>query len=1504
LSNSTNTSFHELDNFAKKAVLQNKELINFENITFEKVKIESDVMDLKSSANGILIVTMKDKENKNTFSEKFLQGFSEVFDHIKKCADYKAVILTGYDNYFSCGGTKEGLSIILNGEGKFTDFQIYTLPLDAEIPVIAAMQGHGIGGGLAIGMFCDEIIFSEESIYTANFMQYGFTPGTGATLIFPERLGYNFGKEILFSARQYKGLDLKEHGINYQVLPRNEVLNYAINLCNNLSLLSRQELIEMKKSASKELRSKIQDVFKKELIMHEKTFVGNNDVQERIEKFYKNSHDLEETKTDNEVHESMTLKDDQKKKDKEYLEIIKKKIRKVLGKELFLQEGQIEDDKSFIDMGMDSIIGVTFVKNIGIEFNLKVPATQIYSNPTINDLMQYVLKEGKKHGLFSDKEQKKEQRVEKNIVHNFGSPIKRKRRFENRFEFNKTKNEALGEMKQEETKIAIIGISGRYPNAKNIEEYWENLKYGKDCISEVPIDRWDWREYYSDDRTKPGNHNGKYGGFIDDIDKFDPLFFNISPKEAETIDPNERLFLETVWNLFESSGYTKKELLNKYQAKVGVYVGVMYQQYLSELNLSLFSSIANRISYYFNLQGPSIAIDTMCSSSIVAIHMACESLKRGETQLAVAGGVNLSIHPSKYLGLSMIQLLGSHPGCRSFNDGDGFLPAEGVGAVLLKPLSKAIQDNDNIMAVITSTSINNGGHGNGYKVPNLSMQAKIIEDNLKKSVIDPRTISYVEAATNGSSLGDVIEFDALNEVFKKYTNDINFCSIGSAKSNIGHAEAASGMSQLTKVILQMRHEKLVPTVIKTTINPNLDFNGSPFYLQREFEEWKRPIIKIEGKEKVYPRRALINSFGAGGTYANLIMEEYISESENNNSSALESKPQIMIFSAKNIDRLKVQIEQLLSFLENNSYVSLSDLAYTLQVGREEMQYRMAIIANNMVELKKSLKTYIDLKEEKKEIEMDAQFFLGDMKNNTIETKELFTSDITEYIIKDSLKNSQLTKLALLWTRGISIPWERIHENKNTKRITLPTYPFDKKRYWLTIRQDSFLNAINEVFDEKIDQESQSAITDNHPVVEIISKILGIENDKIDYNTPLIDYGFDSIFYTQLLHNIQTHIDPEFSFDKLQSCKTTQELINILPYVNSASQQSQIYKNKTYPELIHLNQIKHGKQVFWFHGGFGGVQIYRFIAKKSKRPFYGIEPKGMTTNESPIQGIKSMASHYIQIIRSVQPEGPYDLGGYSLGGTIAYEIARQLQESDQEIKTLTMIDTLYDPKIIINTDILDDTEENKKLIFKNSSLQIINMLLSAANVKENETYNQLLISRNEVDVSLDEPEFIKQLINHYLNRIKKVNKGLQKSESQIEDQLREMIIRFADVYIKFEAEKYSVLPLRKPDEICCYYFRNKSGLFMGEETSYFALISHRDDLSKTDYWKGWEEQMPNFHLMDVDSSSHTTMLNESKVVETILEFCGNLYSENGISAEYLNSFKKKVIEEHVKMNKAK
>ncbi|GAX60248.1 beta-ketoacyl synthase [Candidatus Scalindua japonica] len=613
--------------------------------------------------------------------------------------------------------------------------------------------------------------------------------------------------------------------------------------------------------------------------------------------------------------------------------------------------------------------------------------------------------------------------------------------------------------------IAIIGVSGRYPGARDLQEFWENLKSGRDCITEIPRERWDHSKYYDADKSTMDKIHSKWGGFIDDVDKFDPLFFNISPREAEFIDPQERLFLETVWETLEDAGYTREFLNarngNGLPGNVGVYAGVMYEEYqlfgveegLKGRVMALSgspSSIANRVSYFCDFHGPSMAVDTMCSSSLTTIHLACQSLKTGDCELALAGGVNVSIHPNKYIGLTQGKFISSKGRCESFGQGgDGYVPGEGVGCVLLKPLQKAIDDGDHIYAVVKGTAVNHGGKTNGYTVPNPNAQGTVIGDAIKESRVNPRHISYIEAHGTGTSLGDPIEITGLSKAYQTFTDDSQFCVIGSAKSNIGHCESAAGIAGLTKVLLQLKYRKLVPSLHSETLNPNIDFSQTPFVVQQEFAEWERPVIKENGQEKECPRIAGISSFGAGGSNAHVIVEEYVSEGSPDSGLIEENaaRPVLMVLSARNGERLKNYAERLLRFIEGREQretecFNLSDIAYTLQVGREAMDSRMAFLVNDEKGLINKLGSFAAGKDDIDDC------YTGEVKRNK-ETLTVFTADddIKEAIDKWVAKG-KLGKLAELWTRGLVLDWDLLYGEQRPKRVSLPTYPFARERYWV------------------------------------------------------------------------------------------------------------------------------------------------------------------------------------------------------------------------------------------------------------------------------------------------------------------------------------------------------------------------------------------------------------------------------------------------------------------------
>lgn len=622
--------------------------------------------------------------------------------------------------------------------------------------------------------------------------------------------------------------------------------------------------------------------------------------------------------------------------------------------------------------------------------------------------------------------------------------------------------------------IAIIGLSGRYPMAENIDVFWENLKAGRDCVTEAPLARWDFEEFYSSD---PGNSEGKscckWGGFLDEIDKFDPLFFKISPKEAQLMDPQERLFLETAWAVFEDAGYTRKRLKKKYRENSGGHVGVFvgattfsYQLFGPDewrkgnmiIPTSMPWSIANRVSYVMELQGPSITVDTACSSSLTAIHLAKESILRGECSLAIAGGVNVYTHYSKYIGLSQMQMLSPTGKCRSFGDAaDGFVPGEGVGAILLKPLAAAVRDSDRIYGVIKGSALNHGGKTNNYTVPNPVAQAELILRTLEKAGVDPGEISCLEAHGTGTSLGDPIEISGLAGAFRERSPDTDipekYCSLGSVKSNIGHLEAAAGIAGVTKVLLQLKYRQLVPTLHSKQVNANLDLSGTPFYLQHDLAEWSPRKAGRKNKDRVSRRRAGVSSFGAGGSNAHLILEEYTAPDlpgKIRREEMDEPRQTLVVLSAKSERELESYTDKLLAYCRNGTgdggrTIDLQSLAYTLQTGREAMQSRVGFLVSSSGELVDLMQKYRD------GTTGGWGIFTGNAKKNPLPAL-VDGEEGREFIVRLA-RNGKLSEIAELWMMGVDVEWGLLYPDNGMRVISLPTYPFSGETCWVPVSSE-------------------------------------------------------------------------------------------------------------------------------------------------------------------------------------------------------------------------------------------------------------------------------------------------------------------------------------------------------------------------------------------------------------------------------------------------------------------
>ncbi|MBC1192080.1 type I polyketide synthase [Microcystis aeruginosa CS-558/01A06] len=519
----------------------------------------------------------------------------------------------------------------------------------------------------------------------------------------------------------------------------------------------------------------------------------------------------------------------------------------------------------------------------------------------------------------------------------------------------RNKIEALERQKNEP--IAIIGMGCRFPGGANSPEaFWELLSRGKEVIVPVPSQRWDAEAYYDENPDLPNKTYARYGGFIDAVDQFDPQFFGMTPREAIALDPQQRLLLEVSWEALENAGIAPQKLTG---TQTGVFVGIGLDDYAKrqikqQIPIDAYTGSGNafcfasgRLSYFLGLQGPSLAIDTACSTSLVTVHLACQSLRNRESNLALAGGVSLMLSPEVTLYLSKTRALSPDGRCKTFDkDANGYVRGEGCGMVVLKRFSDAISDGDNILGVIRGSAVNQDGPSSGLTVPNGAAQMAVIRQALENAKVKPEQISYLEAHGTGTALGDPIEVRGINNVLCKDRSTDNPLMVGSVKTNIGHLEIAAGMASLLKVILSLKNQEIPPHLHFKELNPDLAAAATAL---------KIPTASLPWQRTEEPRRAGISAFGLSGTNAHIIIEEPPQLSFN--PSEVDRPAHLLTLSAKSDDALDDLAQKWVNYLEKNPQLNLADLAFSANTGRGQFNHRLAILAKSTLEAKDSLTAF-------------------------------------------------------------------------------------------------------------------------------------------------------------------------------------------------------------------------------------------------------------------------------------------------------------------------------------------------------------------------------------------------------------------------------------------------------------------------------------------------------------------------------------------------------------------
>jgi amino acid adenylation domain-containing protein len=703
------------------------------------------------------------------------------------------------------------------------------------------------------------------------------------------------------------------------------------------------------------------------------------------------------------------------------------RIRNYLLGKLNLTSQSIDVNANLMELGLESAQLVELVRSIESDTRIELDPTLLFEYPNLRELTAFFVERHGSRFLELNGTLIKE---DPKFLPPISSPVKP--------EPARTRSESPPELSNA---VAVIGMHGQFAGAANLQEFWENLCDGKDVTGEVPNDHWDYRPWFHEDPSALDKTYCKWGSFIEGVDQFDPGFFNISSNEANWMDPQVRLLLQSVYATAEDAG-----VVNHLRGTAtGVFVGICFNDYqdrIAELNLGVdprrtgvggAEIAANRISYWLDLKGPSLVLNTACSSSLFALHLACRSLRSGECEMAFVSGANLLLSSRHYRHFSATRALSPTGQCRPFDDAaDGYIPGECVGTVLLKPLPDALRDGDPIHAVIEGSAALHGGHTPTLTAPSVTGEENVLLKAWKDARIDPATLSYIEAHGTGTKLGDSVELSALKKALSQFNVTENSCAVGSIKGNIGHAEGASGIAGLLKVILQLKHRKIPGLPRFAKLNDYARLDGSPLFIQSVLAEWDR----ANG-----PLRAGLSAFGFSGAYAHVVVTEPPNFPPAQQSVIAHGDVPIVL-SAKSEERLREMAQNLSDFLSGADNLRLTDIAWTLQAGREAMSERLAFLAGSLESLKQKLALYLQSST------LSDDFFRGHVESAKSALTGLTADEDMMATIEVWIAKRKYRLLLKLWVQGFELDWTKFNRSTKPTHLSLPTYPFARDRFWI------------------------------------------------------------------------------------------------------------------------------------------------------------------------------------------------------------------------------------------------------------------------------------------------------------------------------------------------------------------------------------------------------------------------------------------------------------------------
>ncbi|HET8797303.1 MAG TPA: beta-ketoacyl synthase N-terminal-like domain-containing protein, partial [Thermoanaerobaculia bacterium] len=747
---------------------------------------------------------------------------------------------------------------------------------------------------------------------------------------------------------------------------------------------------------------------------------------------------------------------------------------------------EIDDTTALTDYGFDSLLLSGLARTLSGHFGVEITAVVFFQATTIRQVAEYLVSH---HGPRLRTAPLIE---EMPAATGIEGPVGRSER-----EADRASVIVDGGVSTEP--IAIVGMAGRFPGARTVDELWTLLAEGRSAIAEIPAVRWNWRDSYRGPGQPENRIVTNRGAFLEGIDEFDPLFFEISPREAELMDPAERLLLMEAYRAIEDAGIAPASLRG---SRTGVFAGMEESHYellagRQAITTSGTAMMASRLSYFLDLRGPAMAVNTACSSGLVALHQAVNSLRLGECDAAIVAGVSLILTPSAFVVMSEAGMLSPDGQCRSFaSDANGIGVGEAAAVLMLQPLSAARAAGSRILGVIRASGVNFDGRSNGVTAPNGRMQAELIENLYRRHGIDPAGIGHVVTHGTGTPLGDPVEIDALQTAFASLNNALppSCCAITSCKSNVGHTMAASGLVSTIALLLGLRHGAIPPTLHCAEPTALFAWEESPFTLNRTMRPWEQ--------RNAQPRRGAVSAFGRSGTNAHVVIEEPPGSLA---SPLLDDRPVVVPLSARTEDRLRDKAGDLLQFLRASpADASLCDIAYTLQIGRDAMAERVAFVAASTAELCARIEAFLRNEER----------IVGMSRGRARRGPQSPDNAVSQELPDNAEMPRRLSEVAEAWVRGGEPDWNRLYDVR-PRRIALPLYPFARERYWLAIGEPEMQPAPRrEPSTDALPVNEGAGSALSAAVVEklrmLVGQALKLPASEIDAEEPLSVYGIDSL----------------------------------------------------------------------------------------------------------------------------------------------------------------------------------------------------------------------------------------------------------------------------------------------------------------------------------------------------------------------------------------------------------